>query len=101
MHSILVYLARENKIEQALAAGNKLLDIYRRLNASWFYRGYREYLLFQLAIRKSETLPRAKQYIQSAVELFRNICPYSERYTKTFEKLLDHPETDPNYLTVD
>ena len=50
---------------------------------------------------KSETLPRAKQYIQSAVELFRKICPYSEERTKKFEKLIEHPETHRNYLKID
>jgi len=94
-------LARQHKIEEALAAGDNLLDIYRRLNVSWEYLGRTEYLLFQLAVQKSETLPRAKQYIRSAVELFRKICPYSERLTKKYEKLMGHPETHPNYLQLD
>ena len=39
-------------------------------------------------------------YIQSATELFRKISPYSE-LAKECEKLLEHPETDPNYTTLD
>ena len=92
---------RQHKIEEALDAGDKLLDIYRRLNLSWIYRGHTEHTLFHFAVRKSETLPRAKQYIRSAFELFSKICPYSERLTKKFEKLMDHPETDPKYMMMD
>ena len=70
------------------------------LNISWIYRGYTDVLLFGIAISRSETLPRAKQYLQSAAELFRLICPYSERLTKKFERLLEHPEEDPNYMAI-
>ena len=62
---------RQHKIEEALDAGDKLLDIYRRLNVSWIYRDHTEVTLFHVAIRKSETLPRATHYIRSTVELFR------------------------------
>ncbi len=48
---------RQHEIEEALDAGDKLLDIYRRLNVSWIYRGHTEVTLFQVAVRKSETLP--------------------------------------------
>jgi len=48
MYTTLLILSNENQIEDALVADNKLLDIYRRLNTSWIYRGYMEYiLLFQ------------------------------------------------------
>jgi len=101
MYATVEALTRQYKIEEALAAGDKLLDIYRRLNASWIYRCHAEYLLFRIAVCKSETLTRAKNYIRSVVELLRKICPYSESKTKKYEKLLEHPETDPNYMRID
>ncbi len=45
----IIELVRQNKIEEALAAGEKLLDIKRRLNISWIYRGYTDVLLFGIA----------------------------------------------------
>ena len=99
--SAVVELTNQNKIEEALAAGDKLLDIHRRLNVSWVSLGNTYYNLFRVAVAKTETLPRAKEYIQSAVEIFGNICPYSEKLTETFEKLFEHPESDPNYLLMD
>jgi len=101
LHASVLTLARQLKIEEAVVAGEKLLNVHRRLNISWIYRGYTDYILFLIAIRKLDTLPRAKEYIRSAVELFRNICPYSERLTKTYEKLLEHPETHPNFMMMD
>jgi len=101
IYATIIELARQYKTREALDAGDKLLDIQRRLNISWVYRGLTEYNLFRIAVMKSETIPRAKQYIQSAVELFRNICPYSKELTKSMEKLLEHPETEPDYLRID
>ena len=87
----IVKLSNENKIEEALAAGEKVIDILRRLNVSWQAIGLVNYNLFCIAVRKSDTLPRAKEYIQSAVDIYRKICPYSEKLTKTFEKWLQFP----------
>ena len=101
MHESLVNLALQGKIKEALVVGEKILDIHRRLNVTWIYRGLTEFSLFQLAVRKSETLPRAKEYIRSAVELFKQICPYSERFTKRYERFLEQPEMHPDYLKMD
>jgi len=101
LHGTVRTLARQGKIEEALAAGEKLLDIHRRLNKSWFYRSQAEYLLFKVSVTMSKMLPRAKEYIRSAAELFGKICPYSERFTKTYERLIKHPEEDPDYLQID
>ena len=101
IYGTIIELARQYKTEEALAAGEKLLDVYRRLNVSWVYRGITEFNLFRVAVMKTETLPRAKQYIQSAVELFRKICPYSEKLTKSMEQFLEHPEMEPDYMLTD
>jgi len=79
-------LACQGKVLEALSVGEKLRDIQRRLNVSWVQRAYTEVLLFHTAVMKSETLPRAKEYIQLAAEIFQKICPYSERQTKLFVK---------------
>ena len=94
-------LSCQLKIEEALEAGDKLLDIYRRLNVSWESLGRMKYLLFEVAIWKSKTLPKAKEYLRLALVLYRTMCPYSEKCTKKYEKLLEHPEKHPNYLLID
>jgi len=101
LFATVIALTHQRRIEEALAAGDELLDIYRRLNASSIYRSHAEVLLFRAAVTKSEFLPKAMQYIRPAVEFFQKICPYSECLTKTYEKLLEHPETDPNYMKID
>jgi len=93
-------LAIQNKIEEALEAGEKLIGILQRLNVSWEPIGDMNYNLFRIAVRKSETLPRAMSYIRSAVELYQKICPYSEQRTKKLEKLLQCPQLDPDYLLL-
>ena len=81
----IIEFSSQNKTEEALAAGDKLLDIQRRLNISWTSMGITEISLFNIAVKKWETRSRAKDYIRSAVEF--NICPYSENMTKRMEKL--------------
>lgn len=100
-NSMVEKFARPVTVEGTLTVGEKMLDIHRRLNISWAYRARVEYRLFKMAVQKSEFLPRAMEHIRSATELFRNVCPYSERHTKKYEKLLAHPETDSNYLLID
>jgi len=91
-------LSKENKIEEALAAGEKLLDIHRRLNVSCVDRGFTEFRLFQKAVQKSETFSRAMKYLRSATENFRMIVFIRRGSLKQFEKLLKHPELGENYL---
>ena len=101
LHASVTTFDSQLKIEEALAAGDNLLNVHRCLNLSWMYLGITMFDLFQIAVQKSEYLPRAKDYLRSAAELFRKICPYSEKYTKRVEMLLEHPETDPNYMVID
>ena len=101
LHASVIALAGQFKIEEVLAVGDKLVDVHRRLNISWLYLGIQNLNLFRVAVVKSELLPRAKDYLRSAVEIFRKICPYSDTYTKMSEKLLEHPEADVNYMMFD
>jgi len=100
-HSEIMDLDRQLKTGEALVAGEKLLNIHRRLNIFWEALGQTYFLLFEVAVQRSEFLPRAMEYLGSAAELFRKICPYSEERTKKFEKLIEHPETHRNYLKID
>ena len=81
LHASVIALAGQFKIEEVLAVGDKLVDVHRRLNISWLYLGIQNLNLFRVAVVKSELLPRAKDYLRSAVEIFRKICPYSDTYT--------------------
>ena len=78
-----------------------MLDIHQRFNVSWDSIGNTYYNLFRVAICSSRTLPRAKPYIQSALALYRKICPSSERLTKMFEKLLERPNLHPHFKMKD
>jgi len=100
-HSAILNFVRENQMGAAMEAGERLLDIHRQLNMSWVDRANAEHLLFQIALMKSEFLLKAVEFIGSVVELYKKICPYSERLTKKYEKLLDQPESHFNYLRID
>jgi len=94
-------LTNQNRIEEALASGENLIAIHRRLNVSWASIGGMNYNLFCIAACKSDTLPRAMGYIRSAVELYRKICPYSKEFTKKYEELLERPGLHPNFKMMD
>ena len=101
IQSTITELTNENKIEEALAAGDKVIDIHKRLNVSWSALGNTYYNLFRMGICSSRTIPTAKEYLRSTIELFRKICPYSEKKTKLYEKLLEHPDLHPNFRMMD
>ena len=61
LYETIITLANEQEMtEEAVLAGDKLLDIYRRLNVSWYFRGFVEHNLFQIAIRKSGDSPQGQ-----------------------------------------
>lgn len=93
-------LAGRGWIEDALLVGEKLLDIHARLNVSWLSKAGAAFYCFQIALRKRKTLERAKVYIRTVYDIYRTICPYSE-YTEKYERMLNHPETDGNYLSME
>lgn len=91
LYKVVTDSAGQFMTEQALEAGEKLLDIpERRLGVSWMYIGDTYIKLYNIAMERVETLPRAKLYLRSAIEISKKICPYSERRTTNFEKLLEH-----------
>ena len=94
-------LAGRGWIEKALLTASKLLEIQRRLNISWLCRASTEFYCFQIALRLRKTLGRAEQYIRAVREMYWVICPYSVYTTRRYEKLLAHPELDPNYLIME
>jgi len=87
-------------IEEALESGEKMLDIQKCLHNSWVCIAGTELYLFQVALRKRKTIAKAIQYIRSVVDVYKIICPYSE-YTQKCERMLNHPETDGNYLSME
>jgi len=61
---------RQHKIGRALEASRHLSTPRRILDAGSIVAP-QKYTLFHVTVPKSETLPRAMHYIQSAVQLFR------------------------------
>jgi len=90
LYKVVTDLDDQSMTEQALDLGEKLLGIQRRLDVSWMYIADTYIKLFRVAIKNVDVLPRAKHYLQSAVEIFRKICPYSASLTKHFEEVLEH-----------
>ena len=76
-----------------------MIDIFKSLNVSMARRMETVYHCFQIGLMREETLERAKGYLRNVYEFYKEICPYSE-FTKSVERLLDHPETDHNYLSM-
>jgi len=94
-----VYVMR-GRIEEALEAGNKLLEIQRKLNVSWTCRAEMELQLFKIAVRSSKTMEKRGEHIEAALEIGSTVCPYSE-VTKKYEKFANHPETAEYYKLMD
>jgi len=90
LYKAVIDLDDQSMTEQALNVGEKLLVIQRRLDVSWMYIADTYIKLIRVAIKNVGVLPRAKHYLQSAVDIFRKICPYSASLTKHFEEVLEH-----------
>ena len=101
IQSTIIDLTNKNVIEEALDNGDKLLDIHRRLNVSWPALGSTYYNLFRMGICSSRTFPRAKEYLRLAADLYRKMCPYSEKLTKKYEKLLERPDLHRHFKMMD
>ena len=94
-------MAGRAQTEDALAWGEKHLDILRHLNLSWTELADAHYILFQVALTRRKTLPIADRHIRKAHDIFKTIYPYSESHTKKCERLLKNPEKNANYLSAD
>ncbi len=89
------------RLDEALAAGEKLIKIDRQINTSWILRSHFYENLFEIAIGSKKTIPRARHYLQSCLEIRRIIFPFSKQCTLRLEELLKTPEKHKNYLNKD
>jgi len=86
--------------EEALEFGGKMLDIQRRLQSSCLCRAGTEFYLFQVTLRKRKTMTKAGPHIKAVMNLYKTICPYSEK-TRKYESsgdgwlLFDYGEISP------
>lgn len=58
-----------NLIEEALKAGELLLEFQPSLNVSWTFSAILEFKLFEIAVTGSRNFTLARHYIKSALEL--------------------------------
>jgi len=93
------FLADRANTEEALLAGEKLLDIYRKLNLSWTQRASINFDLFQISLMKRKTFSKAQRYIKVTLQIYKAICPNS-KFTKRYERLQKRPESDEHYLIM-
>lgn len=100
LHEEVLLLASKVLLEDALETGEKLLEVYERLNISLGMRAALLFTLFEIAVSSSRTVERAQSYIQSSVNLRRMIAPYSTD-TQRVEGLLKRPESYESYLCND
>ncbi len=78
--------AASGRIEEALAAGDKILDLTHRLNSTWFIKASLGQNLFQIASASSKTEARGEKYFKDSLKVWQIIAPFSEM-TKTLETL--------------
>jgi len=88
-------------VEEALKAGEILLNVHRHLNVSLTFTALLKFKLFEIAVTKSRHFNLARQYIQSVFEHFNKICPYSENLTRRFKRHRDRPEQHRNFRLRD
>jgi len=76
-------------MEEALDAGEKILDLTHRLNSTWFIKASLGHNLFEIASTSSKLEARAERYFKDSLKVWQIIAPYSEM-TKTLENLWEH-----------
>ena len=86
--------------EGVLVAGEKRLEIQRRLNISCSEIARLECELYHISIMKKKTLPKADALIKDVLRIYKIIQPYSKLIEK-YEKLSKYPESDENYLKLE
>jgi len=69
------------QVEEALEVGEKVLEIYKKLNISWFTESLIHRDLFDIGVLSSKTLPKALNHLESRLKICRMIAPYSAVWT--------------------
>jgi len=88
-------------LEEAIQAGEKLIEIDRLLNTSWSQRANFYENLFEISIGSKKTITKAQRYLLSSLEIRHIIFPYSEKSTLRLEEYLQHPEKHKDYLKTE
>jgi len=96
-----LYLSTPGEFEKAFETGEKLLAIQKRLDGpSLEVRVSTHFILFQLAIKKKETMmAKALEHLEAAVKILKDIIPFSER-TQMMMDCLEHPEAEINPMLL-
>jgi len=89
-------LGSKGRIEDALKAGDRLLEIEKELNFSWNLRAIINWDMYEMAVA-SEKMDdaRAKKYLQNYLEINKIMAPYS-KYTEPCELLLKNGVKAPH-----
>jgi len=84
----LLLLGSKGRVEEALKAGERVVEIHEQLNISWVPKTSIRNLMADVAVSSSRTEERAKKYMKEALKVLKIISPYSEK-TKMQEELLE------------
>ena len=88
----------KGRIEDALNAGDRVLEIEKELNFSWNQRAIINWDMYEMAIAsEKKDDARAKKYLQNSLEINKIIAPYSKD-TELYESLMKDGVKVPNRL---
>ena len=93
--------ADKDLVEEAIAAGEVVIESYEKLGVCWYTEARLHYNLFELGVASSKTLSRALKHLESCLKIRRIIAPFSEEQTLSLEELLKNPGKHPSYLGID
>lgn len=85
------------EMEKTFEIGEKFLAIQKRLvGPSLEVRASTHFILFQLAMKMKKTMmAKALQHLEAAVQIYKDMIPFSER-TQMLIECLEHPEAEIN-----
>jgi len=101
LYEKMLYMNKLGLLEEAMQAGEKLIEIDRLLNSSWSQRANFYENLFEIAIGSMKTLPKAQRYLLSSLEIRHIIFSYSAKSTLRLEEYLQHPKKHKDYLKTE
>ena len=87
-------------IKRAIEIGEKVLDIDKRLNNSFYVQACLHCSLFNLIAsskNKEMLMAKALLHLEAGTKILRNIIPYSQQ-TRLFEMFLENPEAALDYI---